>query len=113
CTDAEDKMALHLGGTITDARTLLATADHDALATLQLLDSLPPFRCAHGRQENWTGHIAEVRAACAEAEQTRRYVLDDVRRAVLGDVVARVATFTMAAAEQRRIEGRLTFHDLL
>jgi ATP-dependent helicase/nuclease subunit A len=113
CTDAEDKMAVHLGGTVTEARTLLATARHDPLAALQLLDTLPPLRCAHGRQENWTGHIAEVRAACAEAEQIRLDVLDEVRRAVLGDLVARVATFTVSAAEQRRTEGRLTFHDLL
>ncbi len=113
CTDDDDKMALHLRGTVTDALALLTGGRPDTLEVLQLLDTLPPFRCAHGRQENWTGHVAEVRAACAEAEQIRLDLLDGVRRAVLGDLVARLATFTLAAAEERRMEGRLTFHDLL
>jgi len=113
CTDDQDRLALHLGGTVTDAVALLRAARPEVPAVLQLLDTLPSFRCAQGRQENWTGHVAEVRAACAEAEQTRLDLLDGVRRAVLGDLVARLATFTVAAAEERRREGRLTFHDLL
>jgi len=112
-TDDEDNMARHLSGTVTDAGALLTAAGPDVAAVLQLLDTLPPFRCAQGRQENWTGHIAEVRAACAEAEQARLDLLEGVRRAVLGDLVVHLATFTLAAAEQRRVEGRLTFHDLL
>jgi ATP-dependent exoDNAse (exonuclease V) beta subunit len=113
CTDDEDKMLLHLRGTLTDARAQLIAAGPDPLAVLQLLVILPPWRCAQGRQENWGGHIADVRAACAEAEQTRLDHLDAIRRAVLGDLVARLATFTLVAAEERRVEGRLTFHDLL
>jgi ATP-dependent helicase/nuclease subunit A len=113
CTDDDDKMVLHLRGTVTETRAQLTAAGDDMLAVLQLLATLPPLRCAHGRQDNWTGHIVEVRAACAEAEQARLDLLDAVRRAVLGDLVARVATFTLAAAEERRLEGRLTFHDLL
>ncbi len=113
CTDDEDKMALHLRGTLTDARSLLSSAGSDALAVLQLLDTMPALRSSLGRQENWAGQIAQVRAACAEAEEARLEVLDGVRRAVLGDLVARLAAFTLAAAEERRVEGRLTFHDLL
>ena len=113
CCDDDDNMVGHLRGTVTDALALLTAAQPDTLAVLQLLDTLPPFRCAQGRQENWDGHIAEVRAACAEAEQSRTDLLDEVRRAVLGDLAARLASFTLAAAEQRRIEGRITFHDLL
>ena len=106
-------MLLHLRGTVTDARAQLIAAGDDPLAVLQLLVVLSPFRCAQGRQENWAGHIAEVRASCAEAEQTRLDLVDAIRRAVLGDLVARLATFTLTAAEERRVEGRLTFHDLL
>jgi ATP-dependent helicase/nuclease subunit A len=113
CTDDSDRMALHLRGTVTDAGARLAAAGPDTLAVFQLLEILPSFRCAQGRQENWGGHIAEVRAACAEAEQSRCDFLDQVRRAVLGQLVARLATFTLDSAEERRIEGRLTFHDLL
>ena len=113
CTDDEDKMAQHLSGLLADARALLVTAGSDSLATLQVLDTLPPLRSSFGRQENWGGRIAEVRAACAQAEEARLEALDAVRRAVLGDLVARLATFTLAAAEERRVEGRITFHDLL
>jgi ATP-dependent exoDNAse (exonuclease V) beta subunit len=113
CTDDDDNMVTHLRGTVTAAVAQLTAAHPDTLAVLQLLDTLPPFRCAQGRQENWDGHIADVRAACAEAEQSRTDLLDEVRRAVLGDLVARLATFTVAAAEQRRVEGCITFHDLL
>ncbi len=113
CTDEDDNMARHLRGTVTDASRQLAAADADGLGALQLLATLPPFRCAQGRQENWDGHIAEARAACAEAEQVRLDLLDDVRRAALGDLVARLAAFTLVAAEERRVEGRITFHDLL
>jgi len=113
CTDDEDKLALHLGGTVADACTSLTAGRPDTLAVLQLLNTLPSFRCAHGRQENWTGHIAEVRAACAHAEQMRVDLADGVRRGVLEDLLARLAAFAVAAAEERRTEGRLTFHDLL
>jgi len=113
CTDDEDKMVQHLSGTLTDARALLLAAGSDSLAALQILDTLPPLRSSFGRQENWGGRIAEVRAACAQAEEARLEALDAVRRAVLGDLMARLASFTLAAAEERRAEGRLTFHDLL
>ncbi len=113
CTDDDDKLALHLRATVSDAWVSLTEGHPDTLAVLQLLDTLPTLRCAHGRQENWGGHITEARAACAEAEQARLDLVDGVRRAVLGDLVARVAAFTLAAAEERRVEGRLTYHDLL
>jgi ATP-dependent exoDNAse (exonuclease V) beta subunit len=113
CTDDADKMVLHLRGAVSEARVLLSDASADSLAVLQILDTLPPLRSALGRQENWSGRIAEVRASCAGAEQARLDVLDGVRRAVLGDLLARLATFTLAAADERREEGRLTFHDLL
>ena len=113
CTKDDDKMAQHLCGCLVDARALLVAAGSDDLAVLHILDTLPPLRSSLGRQENWGGRITEVRAACAEAEDVRLDVLDTVRRAVLGDLVARLATFTLAAAEERRMEGRLTFHDLL
>jgi ATP-dependent helicase/nuclease subunit A len=113
CTDDEDKMALHLRGPLSTAHALLTATGSDARAVLPLLDTVTPLRCAHGRQENWGGHIAEVRSACADADQARLDLLDAVRRAALGDLVARLASFTLDAAEERRHEGRLTFHDLL
>jgi ATP-dependent helicase/nuclease subunit A len=113
CSDDDDNMVVHLRTTVTDARTQLGSAHDDLLGVLQVLSTLPPLRCAHGRQENWGGRIAEVRGRCAQAEQARQDMLDGVRRAVLGDLVARLAAFTLDAADERRLEGTLTFHDLL
>jgi ATP-dependent helicase/nuclease subunit A len=113
CSDDADNLLLHLRGTLTEARNAVAETVGDPLAALQTLVSLPSLRCNQGRKENWDGGVAEVRALCAEAEDARGEVLERVRRAVLGDLVARIARFTLDAAEERRIEGRLTFHDLL
>ena len=61
----------------------------------------------------WAGGLDPLRqqandaiARCADAEQT-------LAEAALRRLTARVATFTVATAEQRRREGRLAFHDLL
>ncbi len=52
-------------------------------------------------------------AATAAAEQARLDVLHASYHAVLGELGARLASFVLSAADERRIEGRLGFHDLL
>lgn len=113
CTDDDDNLAVHLRETVGGARDVLAAAGDDTNAVLQLLVSLPPLRHPYGKQENWSGHIAEVRSACAQAERARDDLLTGVRRAVLDDLLLRLADFTLVAAEERRAEGRLTPRDLL
>ena len=86
----------------------------DRLAILQLLDTLPPFRCAQGRQENWDRPRRRGPGGlCAAAEQVRLDLLEAVRRAVLGDLVARLASSRWPPPRSGGVEGRLTFHDLL
>lgn len=113
CTDEQDNLLAHLQLVVADARAQLAAADGDEQAVLHLLASLPSMRCGLGRQENWGGRIDEVREACAAAEEARAEILASVRRAVLMGLVPRLVDFVVRVADERRREGRLTFHDLL
>ena len=112
CTDDDDRLARHLR-LLGEARSRLAAVTDDDVAGLELLVGLPSFRSARGRRQNWAGRIGEVRAACARAERVRGGLLDRVRRAVVADVLRRLAAFTVAEARERRRLGRLTDHDVL
>jgi ATP-dependent exoDNAse (exonuclease V) beta subunit len=111
CTDDGDRLKAHLDGLVA-VRRQLASCD-DAPSTLRMLDGLKTLRHTYGQQGNWTGHIDEVRAACAAAEQARLDLLADSYHAILAELGVHLARFVMAAADERRIEGRLGFHDLL
>jgi ATP-dependent exoDNAse (exonuclease V) beta subunit len=113
CTDQQDKLLAHLRLVVADAREQLVAAGEDEEAVLHLLSNLPPLRCSYGRQENWNGVVNEVREACAAAESARSQILDAVRGAVLLELLPRLIKFVLNAADERRVEGRLTFHDLL
>ncbi|HLI74077.1 MAG TPA: UvrD-helicase domain-containing protein, partial [Acidimicrobiales bacterium] len=119
CTDPDDKLAVHLRDVLVPARALLASVPvHDAAdvadeAVLQALDNTPKLGCGKGQAGNWAIPVTDVRAACAAAETARSEMLDAVRRAVAADLGARLAAFVVAVAEQRRIEGKLGFGDLL
>jgi len=111
CTNDADKLCEHLRS-LTATRQELAACE-DELATLQFLDRLKTLANRYGQQGNWGGHLDEVRAACAAAEEARLDLLRATSHAVLGELGARMGRFVMAAADERRAEGRLGFHDLL
>ncbi len=113
CTSEDDLMLRHLRDVAVDARLRLAAAVGDEETSLSELAQLPPLRCTYGRKEHWSERVEEVRAACQEAQDALNLVLETVRRSVLADVVPRLAAFVLKAADERRIEGRITFHDLL
>ncbi len=113
CTDEDDGLLRHLRQALRPARAALGAAAGDPDAALPLLVSLPRFSTTYGRAEHWDGRAAEVRVACAAAEETRQAALDSLRAPVLADLVARLGAFTLASAEARATEGRLSFHDLL
>jgi len=111
CTDDRDKLREHLDGLRVIRRELAACDDEPS--TLRLLDGLRSLRCNFGQQGNWNGHVDEVRAACAVAEQARLDLQRASFHAILGELGARLARFVMDVADERRAEGRLGFHDLL
>jgi len=111
CTDGGDLLMQHLDA-LAGVRAQLASCD-DEQSTLRFLDGLKGLQCIRGQLGNWTCPVDEVRAACATAEQARLDLLRATRHAVLGELGARLAAFVLTAANERRAEGRLGFHDLL
>lgn len=66
-----------------------------------------------GQKANWGGHAAEIKAGLIALEQDRVATLDAVAHAALVPVFEHLRQWAVQLADQRRREGRLTFHDLL
>lgn len=66
-----------------------------------------------GRKADWAVPIDYVRAAAVEATTQARTLVDSVVAACLRNLAHWVAVRVLDAAEERRREGRLEFHDLL
>lgn len=66
-----------------------------------------------GRKTNWRVDIAEVRDAFDDLRDTIDHAVETVTTAALAHVASRIGRFVLEAAEQRRVSGRLEFHDLL
>ena len=111
CGDDHDKLQEHLDRLATTRHELASCAP--GLPTLQFLEGLKTLANKHGTQTNWGDHLDEARQATAAAEEARLDLLRAGYQAVLGELGARLASFVMAAADERRREGRLGFHDLL
>ncbi|HMD44704.1 MAG TPA: UvrD-helicase domain-containing protein [Acidimicrobiales bacterium] len=112
CTDDEDRLLGVLGAARTwAARLVEATGDLEALGAL--VDA-PSMRVSHtGRQDHWSGRIAEVRQRVEEVAAARDRALEAAARPALTTLVAEIGDLTLGAAEARRREGRLEYHDLL
>ncbi|RIK04672.1 MAG: hypothetical protein DCC49_13235 [Acidobacteria bacterium] len=85
----------------------------DLLAFEQSQETLSPRKV--GQPGAWGGSEGkqEVLALFENANNLLSEILDPLRMAVLTTLVALVGKFTLDGAMQRRIEGRLEFHDLL
>lgn len=111
CTDADDKLLLHLDGTVRDhARALADAIDDDA--RLRLL--LKTVSYGYGRSDNWKSVgkdvvAAELKDIDADCEILRR----TVQEGALQVLAASLAEFTAEGARRRQRAGELEFHDLL
>jgi ATP-dependent exoDNAse (exonuclease V) beta subunit len=113
CLDDDDKLLAHLRGVMSATIRRLEAAGDDEQAVVHVLGSVRSLACRFGTKDNWGGRVDEVRALCADAEAARLSVLERARASVVDALVAHLARFTLAAAEARRRDGRVTFHDLL
>jgi len=110
CRNDADLLAGHLDR-LLPYRDALAAA-RDPLDVLEAVYTVPELKCSRGKAACWDG-VDIVRAACADAEQVRRAVLDEPRQAALALLTGRLVDFARRFADDRRREGRLWFHDLL
>ena len=116
CSDETDRLFLR----IADIRDYVArlrgySDDADLLEALDLDSDLTPDvkGSGAGRKNNWSCDIDDVRDRLTAAGQELRRI----RSQVAGECAVRIASalrsFTLEAARERRVAGRLEFHDLL
>jgi len=111
CLDIDDKLLAHIEG-LAGFRGRLAGASGD-LEILQLLAQAPRLTCSYGRKESWQGHVDEVRDLLAGAAEARGSLVSAVSEQALAHLLLAVRDLTLAAADERRRDGTLEFHDLL
>ena len=66
-----------------------------------------------GKAGSWDGQVQNARDDIKRLKAVCERALRLASEAALRHLVARLATFTLGAAEERRARGRLEFHDLL
>jgi ATP-dependent exoDNAse (exonuclease V) beta subunit len=117
CTDPADKLYVHLDQQVRPYRDLLARmmATGDESEVLAVLADTRKLTCRFGQAPKWGGASAKAEAAdrCSAAEEARARLVTGVKREVFPPLLERLRRFTLAGAEQRRVDGRLEFHDLL
>jgi ATP-dependent helicase/nuclease subunit A len=111
CTDDEDKLLAKFPALQAVIDSLSESVDDGARVIA--LQQLSKLKFTLGRKGSWQCDIADVRAAgkalTDAAEQIVVQVLDQCLRSITRWTAERV----LAAAEQRRRDGQLEFHDLL
>ena len=112
CIDPSDNLLLSVHEFV-DFAAALATAGDDDLDLLEVLGLLPRYRRGSGKAGSWKGSKDQVLAQLATVSDT----VETIRRKVLDGCAHRLGSAlratTLAAADQRRQDGRLEFHDLL
>ncbi len=89
-----------------------AEADSE-LEVLELLANAPRLKAPGGRKENWDGHADDIKALLVEANAAKDGIVEAVVQSALANLLVGLAELTVAAAEERRRDGGLEFHDLL
>jgi ATP-dependent exoDNAse (exonuclease V) beta subunit len=120
----DDKLRNSLVSDLAPWQQRLAQADaaEDSEEVVQLLSSPPKLPGRVGLKHNWTGtsfgSVEDARAACArigrDAEDSLvNQALAPLVHACLLHLASALAAFTVRGAEERRVAGHLSFHDLL
>ena len=110
CGDADDKLLAKLTE-IEEFGVLLAAAP-DSETQLAVLGRLKGLKFGVGRQENWT-NVTQTRDDCSALVAQADAVVGQVLDVCLRQLTRWIARRVLEAAQARRAEGRLEFHDLL
>jgi ATP-dependent helicase/nuclease subunit A len=111
CVDPADKFLARLEALTRWADRLAAAPDR--AAQLTSLTQAGDLAWAHGRKANWRCNLDDLRANCKDLAAAAKGSADAVVDSVLRTMARRIGTLTVEAAQARRREGRLEFHDLL
>lgn len=108
CSAADDKLLQHMQAVPIDAFAS-SRSDIDRLRQIMLLRST---KGKHGQRGNWPDVITARESMTAIGEAAGAIVAQ-LSNQTLTMLSARIAGFTRIAADERRSEGQLEFHDLL
>lgn len=112
CRDGGDNLCRRLTEDIEPYAERLRSAPDEYEALRLLRDDWPKFTGSPGNKGNWDDKPSVVEQMRAVGEY-RDALADDIAVACVRRIAAEVARFTLDAAEARRADGRLEFHDLL
>ncbi len=111
CTDDADRFLPRLE-LLRQWADRLAVAPDDA-ARLTSLSQAADLTWGLGRKANWRCSLDDLKNQCRAVAAEAKGYADAVVDGVLRTMARRIGADTVAAAEVRRHEGRLEFHDLL
>jgi ATP-dependent helicase/nuclease subunit A len=113
CTDPSDKLSIWLHGEASEyVEQLRAAPDEEEVLRLLSLRK-PTFAVGRtGSKQKWPD-VDAVRAAAAGLAELREQLCEEVSAAIGRRLAVTVRDFVVGAAEGRRADGRLAFHDLL
>ncbi len=124
CTDPGDKLLARID-TIAKHRSRLVALTGEAVPTEAVAadrtDRIEALLALEreckgtnlGKAGSWDGQVQNARSGITRLKAVCAQALRSAAEAALRRLVARLATFTLSAAEERRARGRLEFHDLL
>ena len=113
CTNPDDSLCRKIGELEPYLERLAAGDEIDRLEAVRDL-SWEKFG-NRGSPANWSGPIdkAEAHQRLKDLTQEAGDLVEAANQAALEHLTARLAVFTLDAVEERRVSGRLEYHDLL
>jgi ATP-dependent exoDNAse (exonuclease V) beta subunit len=111
CPDDNDKFLPRLTELAGWADRLAEAPDDPA--RLAVLAEAGRLRWGHGQRRNWSCDLQQLKDQCAQLAADAAIIRERVLDAALRRLAGRVGEATLQAAQARRDEGRLEFHDLL
>jgi ATP-dependent exoDNAse (exonuclease V) beta subunit len=111
CIDDGDRLWVHLGQVLEDMRAV--SAIEDPLIRLERLRGVEWKKSTYGATAAWGCDPKTIRALVDAVNEAAKQVIRTEADQVLRRLLPMVAKEILRAAEDRRLEGRLEFHDLL
>jgi ATP-dependent exoDNAse (exonuclease V) beta subunit len=111
CRNDDDKLFVRLGELAEYASALRDATDDEARLQVLRRDK-PSFKAGIGQAPNWPD-VKALRARVVDLGERRDELVTEITGEILARLADELAGFTVEAADERRREGRLEFHDLL
>lgn len=111
CLETDDKFVCRLVELGAWGKRLGTAVDSGG--RLEVLVTAEKLSFAHGQRNNWGGHLEDLRGECKALQARAKELVNDVLRSTLRVLAHWIGREVVAAADGRRAEGRLEFHDLL